>query len=210
MENPVMESEDNATGAVNCSGSLSIDLPPGVVVAGGHRTLSSDVDYTVQATADGSGNVVVLRNADAIVTPLATLARIVAPQVPAVTPPEQNATAQSHENVAASESANKVVGPETAGYPGRPSFDCLGARSKGEIAVCSDTGLSALDVNMATQYRNAMAAASPQQKALLQSTRRRFLGYRDRCPNRSCIADAYVGRMREIRDIMEGHWSPPR
>ena len=35
MENPVMESQDSSTGAVNCSGSLSLDLPPGVVAAGG-------------------------------------------------------------------------------------------------------------------------------------------------------------------------------
>ena len=55
-----------------------------------------------------------------------------------------------------------------------------------------------------------MAAASPDQQALLRRTRDRFLGYRDRCPNRSCIGDAYVGRMREIRDIMEGRWQPPR
>ena len=44
MENPVMESEDSATGAVNCSGSLSLDLPPGVAAVGGRRTLMSDVD----------------------------------------------------------------------------------------------------------------------------------------------------------------------
>ena len=41
-------------------------------------------------------------------------------------------------------------------------------------------------------------------------TRDRFLAYRDRCPNRQCIADAYVGRMREIRDIMEGRLTPSR
>src|SRR5215210_321691 len=76
MENPVMESEDSKTGAVNCSGSLSLDLPPGVVVVGGRRTLTSDVDYTVQPAADGSGTVVLLRNADAIIAPLATLARV--------------------------------------------------------------------------------------------------------------------------------------
>jgi hypothetical protein len=69
MENPVMESQDNATGGVNCSGSLSLDLPPGVGIVGGRRTLTSDVDYTVQAAADGSGNVVVLRNAEAIIAP---------------------------------------------------------------------------------------------------------------------------------------------
>ena len=37
MENPVMESEDSSTGAISCSGSLSIDLPPGVAVVGGRR-----------------------------------------------------------------------------------------------------------------------------------------------------------------------------
>ena len=77
-----MESQDSATGAVNCSGSLSLDLPPGVAVVGGRRTLTADVDYTVQPAADGSGNVVLLRNADAIVAPLATLARVSQPQPP--------------------------------------------------------------------------------------------------------------------------------
>ena len=72
------------------------------------------------------------------------------------------------------------------------------------------SGLSALDTNMAAQYRRALNSASPQQQAILQSTRDRFLAYRDRCPNRQCIGDAYVGRMREIRDIMEGRWSPNR
>jgi uncharacterized protein YecT (DUF1311 family) len=209
MENPVMESQDSATGGVNCSGSVSIDLPPGVAAAGGRRTLSSDVDYTVQEAADGSGTVVILRNADAIVTPLASLARVGTGQPPAAQAPEQNAMEQPQGNVAAPGAPNREIGRKSV-YPGRPSFECSSARSKGEIAVCSDTGLSALDQNMATQYRRALATASPEQKDLLQRTRERFVGYRDRCPNRSCIADAYVGRMREIRDIMEGRWQPQR
>ena len=32
MGNPVMESQDASTGAVNCSGSLSVDLPPSVAL----------------------------------------------------------------------------------------------------------------------------------------------------------------------------------
>ena len=79
MENPVMESEDSSTGAVNCSGSLFLDLPPGVAVVGGRHTLTADVDYSVQPAADGSGPVVFLRNAEAIVTPLATLSRTAQP-----------------------------------------------------------------------------------------------------------------------------------
>jgi uncharacterized protein YecT (DUF1311 family) len=210
MENPVMESQDSGTGAINCSGTLSLDLPPGVAVAGGRRTLTSDVDYTIQPAADASGDVLLLRNADAIVAPLATLARVAEPQSPMDGIDENmTAPAQPEENVAASESAKLEPGPAST-YPGRPSFDCANARTKGEIAVCSDSGLSALDVNMAAQYRRALAAADPDQRAALQSTRDRFLAYRDRCTNRQCIGDAYTGRMREIRDIMEGRWQSPR
>ena len=79
MENPVMESKDSSTGAIHCSASLSLDLPPGIAVVGGRRTLTSDVDYTVQQAADGGGPVVLLQNADPIISPLATLARVAEP-----------------------------------------------------------------------------------------------------------------------------------
>jgi hypothetical protein len=207
MENPVMESEDSSTGAVNCSGSLSLDLPPGVAVVGGRRSLMADVDYTVQPAADASGTVVLVRNADAIVAPLATLARVAEPAAPAET--NEVAPEQAEANVAASESANVQPGPQTS-HPGRPSFDCSKASSRGEIAVCSDSGLSALDLNMMGQFRRALAAATPAQQTLLRTTGNRFLAYRDRCPNRQCIGDAYVARMREIRDIVEGRWQLPR
>ena len=213
MENPVMESEDKASGGVNCSGSLSLDVPPGVAVVGGRRTLMADVDYTVQPAADGTGPVVLLRNADAIIVPLATLARVSEAAQPTVTDEGNEVSNQQVvENVAASESANVQPAPAPAPnpYPGRPSFDCSQARSRGEIAVCSDSGLSALDVNMAKQFGRAIANGSPGQRQLLEQTRSRFLRYRDRCPNRQCMADAYVGRMREIRDIMEGRWRIPQ
>lgn len=204
MENAVMESEDGTTGAANCSGSLSLDLPPGVAVEGGRRTLTSDVDYSVQPR----GNAVDLRSADAIVAPLSRLVRIVEPTQ---TAPEasEGASEADEGNVAASESANVQPGPPSTS-PGRPSFDCSRARSRGEIAVCSDSGLSELDLNMTTQYRQALASASPEERTLLEQTRARFFGYRDRCRDTQCIAEAYLGRMREIRDIMEGRWQAPR
>jgi hypothetical protein len=210
MENPVMESQDGSTGAVHCSGALSLDLPPGIAAVGGRRSLSANVDYTIQPAADGSGNVVLLSNADSIIAPLATLARVSQPATAPAAPEsvdEGDVVEQPEPDVDQSESASQPVGPKT-NYPGRPSFDCGKAATKGEIAVCSDSGLAALDVNMANEYRRALSSASPQQQALLRRTRDRFLAYRDRCPNRSCIGDAYVGRMREIRDIMEGRWTP--
>jgi hypothetical protein len=214
MENPVMESDDRATGAVNCSGSLSVDLPPGVAVVGGRHSLTADVDYTVQPAADGSGNVVILRNADAIVTPLVTLSRIAQPaQAPGETAANEVApTAPGAPLPMPRAQPQGPVQPEAPPRPAgtRPSFDCANARSRSEIAVCSNAGLAALDRNMAAQYGRSMAIATPGQQALLKRTRDRFLGYRDRCSDNRCIGDAYVGRMREMRDIMEGSWQPPR
>jgi uncharacterized protein YecT (DUF1311 family) len=213
MENPVMESQDSGSGAVNCSASLSLDLPPGVAVVGGRRTLTTDLDYTVQPAADGSGNVVLLRNADPIVTPLATLARVAQPEENAASPAETNEVGSEQELEQAPPAPATPAQPAEPAQPtvssaARPSFDCARARTKGEIAVCGNAGLAALDRNMAAQYSRAIAAASPQQRDLLHRTRDRFLAYRDRCPNRACIGEAYVGRMREIRDIMEGRWQP--
>jgi hypothetical protein len=212
MENPVLESEDKDTGALNCSGSLSLDLPPGVVVVGGRHSLTADVDYTLQPAADGSGTVILLRNADAIVSPLATLARIAAP---AATPDLSNAVESppvAEVPTVAPPAGQSVPAPTPAPtrQTARPSFDCSRAATAGERAVCADSGLAALDRTMAAQYVRSVAGATPAQRTLLRQTRDRFLAYRDRCPNRQCIADAYTGRMREIRDIMEGRWQPSR
>jgi len=217
MDNPVMENEDSSTGAVHCSGSLSLDMPPGVAVVGGRRTLTSNIDYTMQPAADGSGTVVLLQNADAVIAPLATLAKLGEPTAPPEADNEVGAESATPENPAAPPPLAPSPAPLPPAQPAptppkaagaRPSFNCANARSRGEIAVCGNAGLAALDRQMAGQFGRAMANASPEQRAILERTRDRFLGYRDRCPNNSCIGDAYVGRMREIRDIMEGRWQP--
>ncbi len=196
MDNVVMESDDLTAATVNCSGSLSLDLPPGVAAGNGSHNLRADIDYSVDSAGE-----VALRNADAIVGPLATVARV----AEAAAPTETNTVAPAEKSAP----ADVPPAPPTA-PPSRPSFDCARAETRGEIAVCSDGGLAALDQNMSTQYRRALTSASPAQLRLLQTTRDRFLAYRDRCPNRQCMVDAYVGRMREIRDIMEGRWREPR
>ena len=157
MENPVMEGEDSSTDAVNCSGSLSLDLPPGVVVVGGRRTLTADVDYSVQPAADGSGPVVLLRNAEAIVTPLATLSKTAQPA-------QTSSAAAVNEAEPAPATGGETQAPPSTAAPPRPagagpSFDCAHAKTRGEIAICSNAGLAALDRNMAAQYSPPMAAA---------------------------------------------------
>ncbi|WP_114228008.1 MULTISPECIES: lysozyme inhibitor LprI family protein [Sphingomonas] len=224
MESPVLKSQDGATGALACSGRASIDLPPGLVVAGGRTTLSAPLDYTLQNAADGSGQVITLAGADPITVPLATLART----------GETPATSESGSGDATAPDAGSLDEPGVAPSPiaptpqplpvpraatpppaptppqasSDPGFNCRYARTRGEIAVCNDDGLALLDRRMTSVYVDALRNASSTQYALLHQTRDRFLGYRDRCANSACMAAAYRDRIREISDIMAGRWQP--
>jgi hypothetical protein len=212
VESPLLRDDGSDVGSVTCNGTVTIDLPPGLAVAGGRRSLSADVVYTVQPAADGSGNVVTLTNAEEIVTPLATLGRLPAAQpdplsntVDEATPVDPLAPV-----VEPAPSTQEPIGEEPATAAARPSFNCGNARSRGEVAVCSDPGLAALDRQMAARFRSALSDADPEQRALLTRTRDSFLRYRDQCDSNSCIAETYRGRMLEIRDIMTGNWTPRR
>jgi uncharacterized protein YecT (DUF1311 family) len=225
MDRPVMEREED--GLVHCSGALTVDLPPGVAVVGGRRTLSADVDYAVQSAADRSGDVLTLSNADAIITPLATLVRTSAgsaemspsPAPDAAEPVDNRATDPTPQTQAPPVPI-PAPPPPPAIEPGptrpapsasaRPSFNCANARTRGERAVCGDSGLASLDRQMAAQFNRAMANASPGEREMLVRSRGRFLSFRDRCGSDSCIADAYRGRIAEISDIMSGRWEPSR
>ncbi|MEO6256744.1 MAG: hypothetical protein ABIO69_08045 [Sphingomicrobium sp.] len=213
MDAPMLKSHDEDVGTIECTGTLALDLPPGVAVVGGRHTLTADLGYALQPAADGTGNVLTLTNDDSIVTPLATLARVGAPTGQPLTPDNPAAAAAPPVAVEPAPVAPPppVAAPQPAASP-RPSFDCRFARTRSELAVCNDTdsGLAGLDRQMAAQFNSAMAEADGQQRALLQSTRGRFLGFRDACRSNSCIADAYRGRMAEIRDIMAGRWKSPR
>jgi uncharacterized protein YecT (DUF1311 family) len=207
MEAPALRDENAETDAVTCDGALTLDLPPQVAVVGGRRSLSADVLYTIQPAADGSGNVVTLANADDIITPLATLAR---------TRPSAEETL--NQVAPANEVAVEPTGPvdplaptpDAPAATASPSFNCANARSSGEVAVCNDAGLAALDRRMAAQFTSAMSDANAEQRANLQRSRDSFLRYRDGCTDNACIAETYRGRMREIRDIMLGTWRPRR
>jgi hypothetical protein len=202
MDAPMLKSHDEQAGTITCTGTLSLDLPPGVAVVGGRRTLTADIEYTLQPAAGESGDVLTLTSADAIITPLATLARVAAPAVDPPAPTNQVGNMVTPPFTA--EPLPSEPAPAAPAPGARPSFNCQYARTRGEIAVCNDAGLATLDRQMAAQFARAIAQANPEEEALLQSTRSRFITYRERCRSDDCIADAYRGRMREISDIMAG------
>ena len=217
VQSPILRGVDEDVGRINCNGTAVLQLPPGVKVSDGSSTLSSAIDYAVQPSADRTGNVVMLGNADAITVPLATIGRSASrPAEPLVLPdmdPLADAPDAFPQPAQPAEPGAQPIPPQSLPPPrapevgsARPSFNCANARTRGEIAVCSDGGLAALDRQMASQFNAAMRNADGRQRALLQSTRVGFLAFRDRCRSDACIADTYRGRMREIDDIMAGRW----
>jgi hypothetical protein len=83
-----------------------------------------------------------------------------------------------------------------------PSFNCRYARSRSERSVCSSERLAAKDRAMSSLFYSALADADSRTRTRLRQTRDRFLAYRENCGSEACIAEAYDGRMLEIRDIM--------
>ena len=204
MNGPVARGIDDRLKSVSCAGTAVLSLPPNVQVAGGRKSLSGDVDYTIQPAADGTGNVVRLGNADSIVVPLATLMRTNAPASAPLTPPAPATVSQV-------EPAAEAPQPQQPAQPAptpdaNPSFNCDHVSNSSEVAVCSDPGLAALDRQMAADFNRAMSSGDDRQRRLLQKTRTRFLNYRNRCVTDQCIQETYQSRIREIGDIMTGRW----
>jgi hypothetical protein len=64
---------DGGSGRVTCTGTLALELPPGVAVAGGRRSLAAQVSYGLEPAASGAPRLLRLAKAEPIVVPLATL-----------------------------------------------------------------------------------------------------------------------------------------
>jgi hypothetical protein len=94
--------------------------------------------------------------------------------------------------------------PQQASGSARPSFNCRYARTRSERMVCANDRLASLDRRMSSLYYSALSETDGAGRAQLRRTRDRFLAYRDGCSSEACVADAYQGRMDEIRDIASG------
>ena len=195
VDRPIVRSRDEGLGSIACAASASLDLPPGLAVAGGRTSLAADLDYTLQPAADGSGDVLTLANADAITVPLATVGRI------AASPPPGSIPADGLAPLSSSPTPHPSLPTVTRGNPARTvPGDPLAPKP----SPLSDPALVALERRVTAQYRDAFAAADPDQRAALRQTGRRFAGFVDNCPDARCRADGYRQRLREIDDIMAG------
>lgn len=224
MEEPVVKSRDEVLNVTVCTGTMVIDLPPGVEKAfDGARRLEAKVEYAAQAAADGSGLVYSLEGAEPIITRLAAFGSTsggdtqLAQAEPQGTP-QPGAPAPVPAPVAApAPAATPAPPPVAAPAPppappvrsagtAQPSFNCRYARSRSERMVCSDPQLARSDRAMSSMFYQALASGDGDVRRELRRTRDRFLAARDRCPTPACVAASYDRRMDEIEAIAAGEF----
>ncbi|MEO6255645.1 MAG: J domain-containing protein [Sphingomicrobium sp.] len=127
-----------------------------------------------------------------------------APIAPAVRPSAAPALAQSRPAPAAPVVAPPRPRPAMVlpPSPPQPSFSCSFARTSGEIAVCRNPSLAALDRHQAVLYSQSWGRADAATRARLLRTHQKFIARRDRCRSDSCADGVYYARLREISSIM--------
>lgn len=230
MESPVVKSRDEALDVTVCSGRFVLDLPPGAERGfAGERQLKADVEYAAQMSADGSGLVYQIKGAEPIVYKLAAFdlqhATFRAPavgadaQLAADGAPAPLLPAQPRDTAPQTPSSPRPVriGPQISPPPppvvrppvrtraaSHPSFNCRSARSRSERMVCASDRLASLDRAMSSMFYSVMSDADSATRADLMRSRDRFLAWRERCADESCVVQAYDDRMAEIRDIASG------
>ena len=92
-QSQIVRKTDEKSGTVSCSGTIVLDLPPGVEVIGGRRSLPGKLSYSLTGREGGRPELRSLANADVIAVPLATVATTGSstgqPLPPPPVPPEQ-------------------------------------------------------------------------------------------------------------------------
>jgi uncharacterized protein len=81
------------------------------------------------------------------------------------------------------------------------SFDCNSPRlTSVETTICADTGLSALDLKLASIYAARARQASPADKSRLVREEKVWLSERNNCSTSECLRQAYDSRIASLSD----------
>lgn len=104
---------------VSCSGTIALDLPPGVAVVGGRRTLTSNVTYDLAPGSSGAVQLAMLSKADDIVIPLAAVLHTapVSPPLGAAPAPAPRAEPAAPADVGQAPAARRVERPKLQPVP---------------------------------------------------------------------------------------------
>jgi hypothetical protein len=179
MEVPAMTKIDREIRRVDCSGRAVIDLPPGVQEQfGGKRSISAEVEYSVQPAADGSGSVVSVSGAGGMMASLVGAA-----------------------NLASASQLAAAGGPQLQ-KTFNPSFDCGQRLSNVERIICQSESLSGYDRALSDRYFEIKRTVSRVEWQTALASQREFLTARAKCPDEACIRNVYVAQSNRLDAIV--------
>lgn len=128
-------------------------------------------------------------------------------ETPPVRPAETKAVVPEKPRTSTKKSkTGSIVDASVAKSEMAPS-NCSGIAQRADRMVCNDANLASLDRQTSLLYRQSWAAANERKRVALLGTRQIFNDRRDECETQNCLTSAYVGRLKEISDIMAGRQS---
>lgn len=177
MQFPVVDGFNDKVQRTDCTGRLSLGIPPGATAAfGGEKVLEADVSYSIQPAADGNGSVVKADGIDHLVTKLVAAADFVA--------------------------ANKLAkqgGPQLQ-QTFNPSFDCGKRLSNVERMICQDESLAAADRKLSERYFQLKDVATPSEWASIMASQKEFLSARSKCGDIECVSTVYDAQQARLAE----------
>lgn len=213
---PVVNTGAQEGAAISCKARVVLHLPLGVTASGGRQSVDGIVAYSLRGAGAGGPAALSLTAEPAFVKGLSSLAETSsgASELQPPTIAELLPTVMQPEIAPTPAIAPKRVAPVQRPQPQsriveqHPSFSCSGQRSWAEKSVCTSAGLAALDRAMASLLADAMEQGNTSQRALLLGSDKRFIAARNLCSSESCVGDAYLAGMNNIRAIMSGTPQP--
>jgi uncharacterized protein len=86
-----------------------------------------------------------------------------------------------------------------------PSFSCDGDLNVTEAVICSDEGLSRLDVRLTQAFQAGLRRLRGEARADLQAAQTAWRARRDECRyQKDCIRNSYTDQLEEVRAKVEG------
>ncbi|GAB3627275.1 Lipoprotein LprI [Pandoraea terrae] len=84
------------------------------------------------------------------------------------------------------------------------SFNCSLAKTPVERMICSDKTLNALDADLGAAYHDTLDRAADQPTVM--ASQRAWVKERNRCADRSCLAQRYRERLAALKKVKQAGW----
>jgi hypothetical protein len=176
MEFPLVKGINEQLKRTDCTGRLTLGLPPGVSSAfSGETALKADLTYSVQPAADGNGSVITAEGIQYLVAQLVAA-----------------------DSLRSAQKAAQSGGPQMV-KTFNPSFDCGRRLANVERMICQDETLARKDRDLSAGFKQFLSYLSGAERSEALANQRELLGQRARCADIQCVNDWYDAALSNLQ-----------